>query len=220
LGRTALIVLALALLIGSAAAFTRSERLKLERSPVAKPKFDRHFSPTCDCARATAKLSILLRGPERLDVSVVDLDGRHVATLAEAKDLEAGRASFEWDGRNDEGQVVPDGRYRLKVRLERDRRTILLPKTVVVDTTPPTVRVVEATQTADGLVVRYRASEPARASLLRDGKPVARSEAKSSRAGRITWQPTGAGPTAGSLTVVAVDRAGNRSAVVPVVVAS
>ena len=214
-----MIVLALALLIGSAAAFTRSERLKLERSPVAKPKFDRHFSPTCDCARSKATLTLLLRSPERVDVSVVDLDGGHVATLAEARDLEAGRASFEWDGRNDEGQVVPDGRYRLKVRLERDRRTILVPKTIVVDTAPPTVRVVEATQTPDGLLVRYRADEAARASLRRNGKPVARGEAKSSRAGRITWQPAGQAQDAGNLTIVAVDRAGNRSAVMPVIVA-
>ena len=36
MGRTALIVLAVALLVGSVAAFTRAERLKLARSPVAE----------------------------------------------------------------------------------------------------------------------------------------------------------------------------------------
>ena len=85
MGRTALIVLAVALLVGSAAAFTRTERLKLAQSPVAKPKFERHLSPACGCSHATASLSLLLRRPERLDVSVIDSDGGHVATLAEVR---------------------------------------------------------------------------------------------------------------------------------------
>src|SRR4029079_16095636 len=62
-GRTALIVLAVALFVGSAAAFTGTERLKLAASPVAKPLFERHLSPTCGCTHATSTLSLLLRRP-------------------------------------------------------------------------------------------------------------------------------------------------------------
>jgi len=214
MGRTALIVLAVALLVGSAAAFTRTERLKLALSPVAKPKFERHLSPTCDCPHATAQLSLLLRRPERLDVSVVDSDGARVTTLVEANNARAGRVAFAWDGRDDSGEVVPNGLYRLKVRLERDRRTILIPKTILVDTAPPRMQILEAVAGVDGVQVRYRASEAARAILLLDGKKVGHGSK-----GQVTWQPPGIPPAAG-LTLVAIDKAGNRSEPVPVSVAT
>jgi hypothetical protein len=205
-----LIVLAVALLVGSAAAFTRTERLKLAASPVAKPKFERHLSPTCGCTHATASLSLLLRRPERLDVSVVDSDGGHVATLADAQDHKAGRVRFEWGGRDDSGQVAPDGIYRLRVWLEHDRRTILIPKTILVDTLPPRVRIVEAVSGADGVVqIRYRVNEPSRTILLRDGKKVARGSK-----GQVSWTPVHVAPQ--GLALVAVDRSGNRSEPEPV----
>jgi len=212
-------VLAVALLVGSAAAFTRTERLKLAASPVAKPQFERHLSPTCGCKHATSTLTLLLRRPERLDVSVVDADGAHVATLADAQDSKAGRVSYEWNARDDDGEVVPDGLYRLKVRLEHDRRTILLPKTVLVDSTPPNVRVLEAVTTDEGVAVRYRVNEGVRMHLLLDGKQVARDRKRTDGIGRLIWQPPGITPTSG-LVLVAVDKAGNRSEPLPVAVAT
>ena len=217
MGRTALIVLAVALLVGSAAAFTRTERLKLAPSPVAKPKFERHLSPTCDCPHARASLSLLLRRPERLDVSVVDSDGGHVATLADAQDHQAGRVTFEWDGRGDSGQVVPDGLYRVRVRLEHDRRTILIPKTVLVDTAPPKIRILSAVAEVDGVVVRYRTNEAVRASLLLNGKRVAKDSRPSAGVWRLVTMPMGI-PPLDEFTLVAVDRAGNRSEPVPMFV--
>jgi hypothetical protein len=218
-GRIALIVLAVALLVGSAAAFTRSERLKLSASPLAKPEFGRHISPTCGCSRAASSLSFLLRRPERLDVSVVDSDGGHVATLADAQESEAGTVSFEWDGRDDGGQVVPDGRYRLRVRLERDRRTILIPKTIVVDTAPPQVRIVEAVTTEAGVLVRYRTNEGVRVRLLLDDKKIAGDIRLKPGVGRVTWETAGTPPASG-VTLVAVDRSGNRTKPVPVSIAT
>jgi hypothetical protein len=218
-GRIALIVLAVALLVGSAAAFTRSERLKLSASPLGKPEFGRHLSPTCGCSRAASSLSFLLRRPERLDVSVVDSDGGHVATLADAQESEAGTVSFEWDGRDDEGQVVPDGRYRLKVRLERDRRTILIPKTIVVDTAPPQVRIVDAVTTESGVLVRYSTNEGVRVRLLLDDEKIAGDSRLKSGVGRVTWEPAGTPPASG-VTLVAVDRSGNRTEPLPVSIAT
>jgi hypothetical protein len=179
---------------------------------VAQPEFDRHLSPRCGCLHATSTLSLLLKRPETLDASVVDSDGAHVATLAESQDFPAGRASFDWDGRGDDGQVVPDGLYRLKVRLENDRRTILIPKTVLVDTTAPRLRIIEAVSGVDGLQVRYKTNEDARVTLLLNGKKVERG-----RRGGVTWQPMGVAASTEGLTLVAVDRAGNRSQPVPVV---
>jgi hypothetical protein len=122
----------LALLVGSAAAFTRTERLKLASSPVAKPRFERHLYPNCDCKDRRARLSVLFRRPEQVDVSIVDIDGAHVATLARGKHLLAGRTSFGWNGRDDTGKVVAGGRYRLQIRLVGERRTILIPNTIAV----------------------------------------------------------------------------------------
>jgi hypothetical protein len=131
-GRTALIVLAVALLVGSAAAFTRAERLKLAPSPVSKPKFDRQVRPNCSCSDRRARLSVLFRRPGQVDVSIVDADGGHVATLVRGKQLPAGRTAFRWNGRDDAGEVVARGRYRVQIRLVDVRRTILIPNTIVV----------------------------------------------------------------------------------------
>jgi hypothetical protein len=62
--------------------------------------------------------------------------------------------------------------------------------------------------------VRYRTNETARAILLLDGKKVARGSK-----GQVSWQPRGTPPTDG-LTLVAVDRAGNRAEPVPVTLAT
>ena len=132
MGRIALIVLTVALLVGSAAAFTRTERLKLAPSPVAKPRFDRQLYPDCGCKDRRARLSVLFRRPEQVDVSIVNIDGAHVATLARRKPVLAGRTSFVWRGRDDTGKTVRRGRYRLQIRLVSARRTILIPTTIVV----------------------------------------------------------------------------------------
>jgi flagellar hook capping protein FlgD len=132
MGRTALIVLAVALLVGSAAAFTRTERLKLASSLVAKPRFERQLYPDCGCKDRRVRLSVLFRRPEQVDVSIVNIDGAHVATLARGKRVLAGRTSLVWNGRDDTGKVVPRGRYRLQIRLVGARRTILIPNTITV----------------------------------------------------------------------------------------
>ena len=62
--------------------------------------------------------------------------------------------------------------------------------------------------------VRDRTNETARAILVLDGKKVARGEQ-----GTGEWQPPGTPPTEG-LTLVAVDRAGNRAEPVPVTLAT
>ena len=197
------------LLIGSVAAFTRTEKLKLAAAPVVKPQFDRHISPVCGCRTSTAGLSFLLRRAERIDVSVVDADGGHVVTLVQGKDEPAGRVSLDWNGRGADGQVVPDGVYRLKVRLERDRRTILIPMTIHVDTTAPHGRILSV-QSGAGLDVRYTSSETARALLLLDGKVALRGKQRRPGTARLHWEGP-LPPGSHAITIVLVDQAGNRS---------
>jgi FlgD Ig-like domain len=218
-----MILLALALLLGSAAAFTRTERLKLRPGPIGKPHYLRHFSPTCQCGRSKARFSFLLRGADVLDVYVVNSDGHDVATLARNQKHSAGRVEVKWDGRESSGLIAPDGEYRLRIHLRNARRSILVPTTTQLDTVPPRARVLPLAQTTvspgeagiDGtLDVRVRTSEPGRAILLVDGKAVLKSDPFNARA-TIQWDGTRHGrvvaPGMHELTVVVLDRAGNRS---------
>ena len=54
----------------------------------------------------------------------------------------SGRVAFLWNGRDDDGQVVPDGSYRARVRLDLIEKTFLLPNLIRVDTKPPVAKVV------------------------------------------------------------------------------
>jgi hypothetical protein len=135
---TLVAVLALALIAATAAAFAWTESLKLERLPVVGPRFPESFSPVCVCPSETAKLRLRFRVTDTVDADILDADGEVVRSLGERR-VRPGVVTFEWDGRNDEGQVVPDGPYRLRVELEDKRRTIVVPNRVFVDTVPPEI---------------------------------------------------------------------------------
>ncbi|HYZ90717.1 MAG TPA: N,N-dimethylformamidase beta subunit family domain-containing protein, partial [Myxococcales bacterium] len=70
-------------------------------------------------------------------VSVVNKDGDDVRTLADDVTLAKGRHRFRWDGRLDSGEVAPDGKYRIRVSLRKQARTVTSPRKLFVDTKPP-----------------------------------------------------------------------------------
>lgn len=144
---TLVAVLALALIAATAAAFAWTESLKLERLPVVGPRFPKSFSPVCVCPTETAKLRLRFRVTDTVDADILDADGDVVRSLGERR-VQPGLVTFEWDGRNDEGRVVPDGPYRLRVELEDKRRTIVVPNRVLVDTVPPEVLEMEVGRVA------------------------------------------------------------------------
>ena len=109
------LLLAVALLLGSVAAFSYTEKLKLTRSPVGVARFDGWVSPGCDCRHEVARLSFLLRKPERVHVSIVDADGDEVRRLASNIRRPAGRIALEWDGRDREGRPVREGLFIARV---------------------------------------------------------------------------------------------------------
>ena len=217
------IALVVALLVGTAAAFAVTERLKLVRSPIAAPEIDRVFSPVCDCDRDEAAIGFRLREGDRVDLAIVDEDGDVVRTLFESRRAPAGRLEASWDGRDDAGDVVPEGAYRPRVHLDRQRRTIVLPNPIHVDVTAPTAELVSVTPTvfspdgdgrSDKVTVRYRMSEPANAVLLVDGEQRVRTrfaplEGKLDWFGVVDGRPLRRGYH--RLQVVGVDRGGNRS---------
>ena len=228
--RAGIALVAILVLGGSAAAFAYTQSLKLGRAPMVPTKgFARLFAPSCACPTAEAELVFLVRKRDRATVSVVDGAGATVRTLAEDQDVRKGRVTFAWDGRDDAGQLVPDGPYRVMLRLAEADRTVLVPTSVRVDSVAPEGTVVKAGPTTispnadgrnDSIKVRYRSSGRARAILLVNGQQVVttprrkKGEAALNWKGRLNGRPAAQGTYA--LSLVLEDRAGNRSAPIDV----
>ena len=205
----------LALLAGTATAFALTEALKLDRTPVARPKFDVVFSPVCSCRRERARLPVRFRKADTVDAAIVSDGGDHVRTLTEGRRQPRGRFVFLWDGQDDSGRVVPDGSYRLRLSFESDGRTIDLPNEIRVDTEPPRLEILRV---AEGpLTVVARTNERARLLLVVNAflKPSLLTRTRFQDAGvmRLVWAGPGVPPRA-LPAVVAQDPAGNRSTTV------
>jgi hypothetical protein len=222
LRRVAVTVLVLVLLAGTTVAFVLTEELKLERTPIAKPRFDVVFSPTCACRQETARLRLRLRRANTIDAVIVDGDGEPVRTLESETRHEPGRLLYAWNGRNDGGNVVPDGRYRLRLHFARERRTILVPNVVRVDTQPPEVELVNVAPRGlspdgdgrrDSARIEVTTSERAAPLLLVDGVRAARGSVQAAGAGELVWPGTSGdqplGPGRYTLGLQARDLAGN-----------
>jgi FlgD Ig-like domain len=232
-GRLPQILIVLALLGASAAAFAVTERLKLERSPITGTRVDRVFSPVCECARDIAQISFILRRPGSVTLDLLDSDGDRVRRLVRDREEPRGRLSYTWDGRNDSDRIVEDGVYRPRVLLEEHGRTIVLPNPIRVDTKAPRIRLTRVTPRVfspdgdgrkDRLAARYEIDELARPMMLVDGLRRVLGKFRSTE-GRLVWFGLVDGrpvpPGMYEIRLRAFDRAGNRSSsrrVVPVLV--
>lgn len=89
----------------------------------------RYFSPNGDGVKDTVSVHYSVRQTAEISVRVLDDQGRllHEQTYT----LDAGRHSFSWDGRDQQGQLQPDGVYRIDVAG--------VASSTVLDTTPPLV---------------------------------------------------------------------------------
>jgi hypothetical protein len=217
------LLIVLALLGATAAAFAVTERLKLERSPITGTRVDREFSPVCECARDVATISFVLRRGETVTLSMLDENGRTVGTVVSEQREPPGRVTYVWDGRDRFDHIVPEGRYRPKVELERNGRTIVLPNPIRVDTTAPRITLVrvqpkvfspDSDGRRDRIVAAYTIDERARATMLVDGRRRVLGKFSRQR-GSLTWfgrfdgEPVRPGPY--EIRLRAIDRAGNRS---------
>jgi hypothetical protein len=77
--------------------------------------------------KTSSSIDLLLRAPQTLSVSISDVAGRHIATLAQGHH-EAGSHSLRWDGTGKDGVTVPSGMYFVQLRTpeRRVRRTLLV----------------------------------------------------------------------------------------------
>jgi hypothetical protein len=190
LQRFAVTVVVLVLVAGTAAAFAVAERLKLQRSPVTPTAFTREFSPVCDCATDEANLRLRFRRPETVTAAIVGPSGDVVRMLAERERVDAGPHTYSWDGLDEAGALAPDGRYLLRLHFVDERRSILVPTPIRLDTQPPRLRAVrfrpdvispDGDGRHDRLRVVYRTNERHTAELLVDGNPQVRTRLRAPR---------------------------------------
>jgi hypothetical protein len=185
-------VVVLALLGCTAGAFAVTEGLKLERSPIARTNVDKVVAPD-SASHATASIQFVLRKRDRVSVDIVDGNSNVVRTIAHSRPERPGLLQFSWNGRDERGEVVPDGFYRPRVHLAGEHRTILLPNPIRMDAASPLIRLVSVRPRVlapfgKNSVVRidYLTSEKARALLYVDGQPKTRVH-DFVRAGKFHW---------------------------------
>jgi FlgD Ig-like domain len=207
--RYAATIFVLAVLVGTAVAFAETERLKLQPTPIQESFVQPAFSPSCACGTERAAIRIRLHRANTVNVRILDSSGHTVRLLADGKRLPRGRSQFEWNGRDDAGNRLPDGRYFVEVHLRHGDRTFKLPRPTVLDTVAPTTRVLSLRRVlhlGERVRVVYRVSEPAHGVLFVNGKQVVVTYTKS-RTARLQWTPGRAGRY--RVQLAAVDLAGN-----------
>lgn len=231
--RAARIVFAL-LVVATLGAFVVTQKLKSKPPVIVRPDVSVVFSPVADDADKSrrAKISFWLDRGDDVSISIVDDEGRIVATVADGvKVPRKVRKKWFWDGRTRDGGRAPDGYYKVRVALLRQGRTVDLPDVeIAVDTKPPKPRVVAVTpegpsgpaflpqRAVDGATVAIRGTEGRRAELQvwrTDVTParVVETVPIAQRQASVAWDGTIAGRAAPAGTYLmglkAADRAGN-----------
>ena len=125
------------LVVATLAAFAYAQRVKrdplvLDRVGIG-PKDSNAFTPPCERIKLKFRTTTSNDGT----VEVIRPGGEIVAKLARHAFLK--RYSFHtfyWDGRNEDGVVQPPGRYKLRVILEDEGRSLTAPGTIRLQTVP------------------------------------------------------------------------------------
>jgi hypothetical protein len=118
------------LVVATIAAFAWSQRLKrdpliLDRVTFGKPA-SRAFTPNRDCRFDRIRIRFRTTRSDRAHVQVVKPGGKLVVTLARDVYLKRYRFhTYHWDGRVRNDGIAHPGRYRLRVKLLGEDRTLV-----------------------------------------------------------------------------------------------
>jgi hypothetical protein len=134
------------LVIATAAAFFLTQQLKSDEPLVlrfaTKPA---HFSPNGDDYRDTTEIGFDITEPASVTFLVVDAEGNEVRRIVGERRVAGDvRHRYRWDGRDDDGNLVPDGTYRMRVVRRDESRVIDSAKEITVDREPPQVTLMSA----------------------------------------------------------------------------
>jgi len=209
------------LLAATAAAFAITERLKLTKSPINGVKVVREYvSPA---AHSAATIRVRTRWTDRVTATITGSGGREVDTLAYRVLEPHGWHVFTWNGLDDAGARAQDGTYHLEVHFESQRRTILLPNPIVLETKLPAVLAAGAVRPtfspdgdhqSDTVTIHYKLSEDAHVVVFVNGHRIIRGRSSKSK-DKVAWNGKVDGkllpPGRYLLTISAVDPAGNRA---------
>jgi hypothetical protein len=126
------------------AAFFVAQRLKNAPTVVQRFQANYTFSPNGDGRYERAHVTFRVKKADDVTVEILDADGDPVRTLLDDKHLDAYKPidpSLSWDGRDDDGQMLPDGRYRVRITLRHLGRSLIPQRSIIKDTTPPQPKV-------------------------------------------------------------------------------
>ncbi len=130
------------LVLATVAAFFVTQQLKSEfplvlrfaAQPIA-------LSPNGDGYNDRTRVGFDLSEPATVSFAIIDADNNEVRTLVDERRLAGDtKHRFRWDGRDDDGNVVSDGTYRMRVIRRDEGRVIDSYKKLRVDTVPPRPR--------------------------------------------------------------------------------
>jgi hypothetical protein len=143
------------LVVATLAAFAYAQRVK--RDPLVVDRFSINgsksnaFTPGSECRHKTARLKFRTTTSNDGTVEIIRPGGEIVAKLARHEFLK--RYSFHtffWDGTNEDGVLQPPGRYKLRVILEDEDRSLTLPGTIFLHKAPAGVACGGGTKKAGG----------------------------------------------------------------------
>ena len=195
-------VVFLALVAATFGAFLVAQRLK-GAPPVVQLHGQRWFSPDGDGRKDHADLTLRVRESDTLTADLIDAAGNPVRRLVTERAIRpSSPVRLRWDGRTDGGVIAPDGVYRVRGTLLEQGRSVVNPKLITLDTTPPRPRVIRI---KPGQVVGPKAPEMAiRVSGISRRSPtrfrVIRTDAGEGgheRPGRAAGRPLTTGPCPG-----------------------
>jgi hypothetical protein len=170
------------------------------------------FSPNNDGSQDTVTGIYTLSELATVSVEVQDATNLVLRTLLKEQKQSEGQHFVTWDGRDEMGQVVTDGTYRLVVAVKGTLRTSTHHAQVIVDTQPPLLRLANLPENLKvkdpQLTIQGIADPEALVWVNDDPQPVALASGGSFTLRRRLEEG------ANSITVRAVDQAGNVTSVV------
>ena len=130
------------LVLATFGAFFVAQRLKNAPPVLSRLSVFPFASPNGDGRFDVARVSFRVKKADDVSVAVLDSSGDEVRELLGGRHLAAGQLlRLKWDGRDDDGARVRDGRYRYRITLQHEGRSVVPATSVRIDTTPPRPRV-------------------------------------------------------------------------------